>query len=93
VHIPSDFIAHVAPGLSGSLIGDKTWSLIYDNSKIKTFVPGFQALIPFRKGIRRTLAWFHEDQSRQHIDEAVNEEMSRILFAYIGSTRTPNART
>ncbi len=82
VHIPSDFIARVAPQLAGSLLGDKTWSAVFDNSKIKAFVPGFQATIPFRDGIRRTLAWFAADERRQRIDEAVNAEMDRILKAY-----------
>ena len=61
MHIPSDFIARVAPQMSGSLLGDKTWSVVFDNSKIKAFVPGFQATVPFREGIRRTLAWFAAD--------------------------------
>jgi nucleoside-diphosphate-sugar epimerase len=85
VHIPSDFIARVAPQLAGSLLGDKTWSVVFDNSKIKAFVPGFQAAIPFRDGIRRTLAWFAADESRRRIDEAVNAEMDRILKVYAGA--------
>jgi nucleoside-diphosphate-sugar epimerase len=84
VHIPSDFIARVAPQLAGSLLGDKTWSTVFDNSKIKTFVPGFQATIPFRDGIRRTLAWFAADEKRRYIDEAVNTEMDHILKVYAG---------
>lgn len=84
VYVPSDFIARVVPSLYGSLIGDKTWSLIYDNSKIKQFVPGYQAVIPFREGIRRTLAWFDADDSRKHIDEAANADIERILTAYAG---------
>lgn len=82
VHIPSDFIARVAPGFVGSLLGDKTWSVVFDNTKIKTFVPGFQAVIPFREGIRRTLAWFDADERRKRVDETVNQEMDEILKAY-----------
>jgi len=82
VHIPSDFIAGIAPELGAGLLGDKTWSVIFDNSKIKTFVPGFQAVIPFSEGIRRTLAWYEADPRRCWIDAAVNEEMDRILAAY-----------
>jgi nucleoside-diphosphate-sugar epimerase len=82
VHVASDFIAHVAPHLAGSLLGDKTWSVVFDNSKIKSFVPGFQASIPFRDGIRRTLAWFAADEKRQRVDEAVNAEMDHILALY-----------
>jgi len=84
VHIPSDFIARVAPHRAGSLLGDKTWSVVFDNSKIKAFVPSFQATIPFRDGIRRTLAWFAADEGRRRIDEGVNMEMDRILKVYAG---------
>lgn len=82
VHMPSDFIAAHAPELGPGLVGDKTWSVIFDNSKIKTFVPGFQATIPFREGIRRTLAWYEADPRRCWIDAGVNEEMDRLLAAY-----------
>jgi nucleoside-diphosphate-sugar epimerase len=85
VHIPSDFIARVAPQMAGSLLGDKTWSVVFDNSKIKRFVPGFQATIPFAAGIRRTLAWFAADEERRHVDEAVHTELDRILKTYAGS--------
>ena len=82
VHIPSDFIARVAPEKAGSLLGDKTWSVVFDNTKIKRFVPGFQARIPFREGVRRTLDWFESDPARRRIDPAVEEQMDRILRAY-----------
>jgi nucleoside-diphosphate-sugar epimerase len=84
VHIPSDFIARVAPEKRGSLLGDKSWSVIFDNSKIRRFVPGFQATIPFHEGIRRTLSWFDADEHRQRVDEGVNGMMERILAAYNG---------
>jgi len=86
VHIPSDFIARVAPQLAGSLLGDKTWSVVFDNSKIKEFVPDFQATVTFRDGIRRTLDWFAADEERRRTDEAVHTEMDRILRVYAGAT-------
>ncbi len=86
VHVPTDFIVRVAPQMSGSLLGDKTWSVVFDNSKIKAFVPGFEALVPFRDGIRRTLAWFAADEERRLVDEAVHAEMDRILEAYAAAT-------
>jgi len=87
VHIPSDFIARVAPALAGPLLGDKTWSVIFDNSKIKAFVPGFQAVISFHEGIRRTLAWFDADKKRRRVDPAVNKQLETILTAY--AARSP----
>jgi nucleoside-diphosphate-sugar epimerase len=82
VHIPSDFIVEVAPALTGTLIGDKTWSAVFDNTKIKTWAPGFQCVIPFREGIRRTVAGFEVDPGKRRVDDAVNKEMDRILEAW-----------
>ena len=48
MHVPSDFIAGVRPEhWRGSLLGDKAHSVVFDNSKIKRFVPDFAATIPF----------------------------------------------
>jgi len=82
VHIPSEFLARMEPNLEGSLIGDKATSVIFDNSKIKRYVPGYQAAIPFREGARRALAWIEADPSRMKVDPAANETIERILAAY-----------
>ncbi|MGD0338645.1 MAG: SDR family oxidoreductase [Bacteroidota bacterium] len=84
VYIPSDFIIRVAPQLTGTLMGDKTWSVVFDNSKIKSFVPGFQSVIPFREGIRRTVAWLDADETRRRVDVTVQKEMDEILRVYAG---------
>ena len=85
VHVPSDFIVRVAPQFTGNLLGDKTWSTVFDNSKIKSFVPGFKAVIPFSEGIRRTVEWFDADPKRKWMDETVNTDIEQILKAYSGN--------
>ena len=82
IHIPTDFIIKEIPRLTGDLLGDKTWSAVFDNSKIKSFVPDFQATISFREGMRRTLEWFAADKKRQKINEQVNTEIDQIINAY-----------
>jgi hypothetical protein len=42
VHIASDFIAACIPSALGSLLGDKSHTAIFDNAKIKRFVPGLR---------------------------------------------------
>ena len=89
VHIASDFICDVGDTMGwdwmrGNLLGDKAVSTIFDNSKIKRFVPGFQARIPFRQGIRRTVNWFEADPSRMVIDEGNNRFIDAVLQAYRG---------
>jgi nucleoside-diphosphate-sugar epimerase len=82
VHISSDFIGTIDPSQTGGLLGDKAVSAIFDNTKIKSFVPEFSATIPFREGIRRTLAWFEADPARQRVGPETNALLDRILAAY-----------
>jgi nucleoside-diphosphate-sugar epimerase len=87
VHIPSDFISDVAESLGqswmrGNLLGDKACSVIFDNSKIKRFVPGFTAVIPFAQGFKRTLAWFEADPSRKTIVDSNNQLIDAVVQAY-----------
>jgi nucleoside-diphosphate-sugar epimerase len=82
VHIPSDFIARFDPFHTGNLLGDKAQSVIFDNSKIRRFVPGFRAAIPFVEGIRRTVAWFEADPARMRIVDSNNAFMDRVIAAY-----------
>jgi nucleoside-diphosphate-sugar epimerase len=82
VHIPSEFIAKVDSGIGAGLIGDKMWSVIFDNSKIKRFVPDYVATIPFHEGIRRTVSWFQADEGRMHVRSEDDAQIERILAAY-----------
>jgi len=82
VHIPSDFIARCEPSLAGTLLGDKAVSVVFDNTKIKRFVPDFKATIPFAQGIRRTLAWFEADPARKIVRKETDEMMDRLLRSY-----------
>ena len=82
VHIPSDLIAAHDPSSYGSLIGDKIYSVVFDNAKIKRFVPDFVATVPWTEGVRRALAWFEADASRRTIDEEAVKTWDRILAAY-----------
>lgn len=82
IHIPSDLIAAYEPGMLGSLVGDKSQSVVFDNSKIKRFVPGFHAPTPWSVGVRRALAWFAADPSRCTIDAPANQLWDRIIAAY-----------
>lgn len=82
VHIPSDFIAACMPDARGSLLGDKAVSVVFDNSKIKRFVPDYCATVPFTRGIRRTLAWFDADPARRQIDADANAQWDKLIEAY-----------
>lgn len=82
VHIASDFIAAALPEEAGGLIGDKTGSAIFDNQKIKRWVPEFQATVSFAQGMGRAISWFDSHPSAKAVDEAWNQAIDALLAAY-----------
>ena len=82
VHISSDLIAAYDEHALGSLIGDKVNSVVFDNSKIKRFVPEFDCKVSWAEGVRRVLAWFEAIPSRQTIDEEANQLWDKIFTEY-----------
>jgi nucleoside-diphosphate-sugar epimerase len=82
IHVPSDLIVAYNPAVLGSLIGDKVNSVVFDNSKIKRFVPEFQCRVTWSEGVRRSLAWFEADPARRTIDEEMNRNWDRVIDAY-----------
>ena len=82
VHIASDFIIACMPEEEGTLVGDKALSVVFDNTKIKRFVPGYCATTSFAEGVRRSLAWFDADPARKKIDERANANWDKLVALY-----------
>ena len=82
VHIASDYVGACLPDEVGGLTGDKAVSVVFDNSKIKRFVPGYCAKVPFAQGIQRTIDWFDADSRRKQIDEDANASWDKLIDAY-----------
>jgi len=82
VYIPSDFIAKIDPEHTGTLLGDKSCSAVFDNTKIKRLVPDFVATVPFAQGVKRSVEWFEQDPKRCVVDNEYNNFMDRLIAAY-----------
>ncbi len=82
VHVSSDVLAKYDEELLGSLVGDKGTSTVFDNSKIKRFVPDFVATIPFHEGIQRTIRWFESDPARMVVKEETNTWIDAMIDRY-----------
>jgi len=82
VHLPSDLIAAYDPDWGAGLLGDKSQSMIFDNSKIKRLVPDFACTIPFARGAAEMAAWFDAEASRRKLDEEFDRLCDRLLDAY-----------
>lgn len=79
VHVPSTLIAAFDPDWGASLLGDKTHSMIFDNTKIKRLVPDFVAKVPYARGAEQQIAWYLADPRRQTADPALEATIDRIL--------------
>jgi nucleoside-diphosphate-sugar epimerase len=85
VHVPSDLVAAFDAEIGAGLLGDKSHSMIFDNSKIRRLVPDFACSIPFSIGAREIVAWYAADPARQVVDEDLDTLIDRILAAYESS--------
>lgn len=57
-YVSSDFLASVDKwNFRGALLGDKAVSVVFDNSHLKSAVPGFKATVNFDEGVRRTIEY------------------------------------
>ena len=81
-HISSEFLDEVGPyDFRGSLLGDKAVTVLFDNSKLKRAVPGFQAVVPFEEGVARTITNILSHPELQVPDPAFDAWCDRVLDA------------
>ena len=89
IHIASDFIGDFEPSYRESLLGDHACSAVFDNSKIKRFVPDFVCKVPFAEGAKRALAWFDADPAaRATVDKEWDSSMDELIERYHGRSYT-----
>jgi nucleoside-diphosphate-sugar epimerase len=81
-HISSEMIIRQDPDKLGTLLGDKVNSVVFDNSKIRRFVPEFLCEINWAQGLRRSLTWFESHPEFQTIDPEMNDQWDRIIAAH-----------
>jgi nucleoside-diphosphate-sugar epimerase len=78
VHVPSDVIAAHDAEWGAGLLGDKTHSMVFDNSKIRGVVPGWRAVVPFERGAREIADWWLADPARQVVNEKLDALMDKL---------------
>ena len=80
--IPTDFICKIAPELTGNLKGDKAHPGVFDNSKIKRFVPEFQTSKPFHIGVRESVTWLRGHPGQQNLSSKVDAMIDKVIAAW-----------
>jgi nucleoside-diphosphate-sugar epimerase len=81
VHIASETIARIDPDRGPSLLGDKSHSAVFDNTKIKTLVPEFGTTILFDEGARRIIAHYDAHPDLQPVDPERDALTDRLVAA------------
>ena len=69
VHVASETIAAHSAELGASLLGDRSHSVVFDNTKIKSLVPGYCATIPFADGAREIVQWYDSHPGLQQVNQ------------------------
>ncbi|MDR2704094.1 MAG: NAD-dependent epimerase/dehydratase family protein, partial [Cellulomonadaceae bacterium] len=68
VHVASETIARVDPEIGAGLLGDKAYSAVFDNSKIKALVPEFGTTIRYDQAAHDQVAFYDAHPEQQHRD-------------------------
>ena len=80
--IPTEFICQTAPQLIGNLKGDKSQPGVFDNAKIKRFVPDFRCRKPFRLGIRESVNWLRAHPEQQNLNPQLDATFDLVIAAW-----------
>ncbi len=86
VKVPLEFICQTAPQLTGTLKGDKAQPGVFDNAKIKRFVPGFRCQKSFRVGVRESVAWLRTHPGQQNLNPHLDAMCDRVIGAWREAT-------
>ncbi|MBR2102535.1 MAG: SDR family oxidoreductase [Prevotella sp.] len=81
-YVASEFLAAVAPkewDFEGNLLGDKSVTVVFDCTKLKRAVPGFQAVTRFDQGVRRCVDYLLAHPELQVEDPEFDSWCDRVV--------------
>jgi len=82
VHIPTDLLYAADPDMFGHLHFEKSFSGLFDNSKIKSAVPEFVCDLSLNAGLKMILAWFEKEANQ--VDPEKDALEDRLVALYTG---------
>jgi len=84
-HIASDTLAALCSSYHGSLLGDKSNTVLFDNTKVKRAVPEYQATIRFDQGVREAVAYIYAHEECQKQDAEFDRWCDAVIEQYEGA--------
>ena len=82
VHIPSETLGRLWPDMVGNLIGDKSNTVLFDNTKVKRAVPAFATRTLFAQGARECVDYIYSHPECQVPDPEFDSWCDRMLEAW-----------
>ncbi|PIP76839.1 MAG: NAD-dependent dehydratase [Ignavibacteria bacterium CG22_combo_CG10-13_8_21_14_all_37_15] len=80
-HIPAEFITKYDEEWGSNITGDKGYDTVFNNSKIRSIIPQFKAVIPYREGIKEVIAWYSEPKN-QLVNSEIDLLMDKMIAEY-----------
>jgi len=84
VHVSSDMLVALRPDLEGPLLGDKAASIVFDNTLVKTLVPGFACPTTWAEGVARGWAYL-QDHPEARVDDPEFDAFCDRVVAHAGA--------
>jgi nucleoside-diphosphate-sugar epimerase len=79
VHVASETIAGAIPDWGPGLLGDKSHSVVFDTTKLRSVVPDFNPTTTFAQGAREIVEWYDADAGRRSVDDALNARIDDLV--------------
>jgi nucleoside-diphosphate-sugar epimerase len=79
VHVASERIAAELPAWGPGFLGDKSHSVVFDNSKVRSIATGFAQRVPFVVGSRQIIAHYDAHPELQIVDPLVDAAYDRLI--------------
>jgi len=78
VHVPSDTLIRYNAAWAGPLLGDKAWSVAFDNSEVRRFAPDWAPRIAMPEGMRLAAAHHRARAASYQPDPEAHALLDRI---------------
>ena len=86
-HVASDFLIACDPSLEGPLLGDKSNSVVFDNTKVKRLVPEFICTTRFDRGVRLFIDYLDAHPEMKREDPDFDAWCDRVIAAHEAGKR------
>lgn len=83
IHIPTDVIVRHMPEMEGPLLGDKAWSAIFDNTKIKAISQSYTSYIGYEDVIDDVIAYYNAHEELQKVSDSYEAMYDELITSYL----------